>query len=120
MIRRPPRATRTDTLFPYTKLFRAGDEPRARTRFAVSGRLRGAVSRRDDGRYPDRRRRPPFARATGRIHPGPEGTYRTRDGTFSGRHHRLPTPRTGARPSLGRGPGLRTRHRPRPRPHSER
>src|SRR3546814_10000393 len=62
-----------------------GDEPRARTRFAVSGRLRGAVSRRDDGRYPDRRRRPPFARATGRIHPGPEGTYRTRDGTFSGR-----------------------------------
>src|SRR6056297_3966764 len=29
MIRRPPRSTRTDTLFPYTTLFRSGD-PRVR------------------------------------------------------------------------------------------
>src|SRR3546814_5427601 len=29
MIRRPPRSTRTDTLFPYTTLFRSGDAPRA-------------------------------------------------------------------------------------------
>src|SRR3546814_907700 len=30
MIRRPPRSTRTDTLFPYTTLFRAGvDDPAA-------------------------------------------------------------------------------------------
>src|SRR3546814_12592045 len=28
MIRRPPRSTRTDTLFPYTTLFRSDDEPR--------------------------------------------------------------------------------------------
>src|SRR3546814_16960027 len=28
MIRRPPRSTRTDTLFPYTTLFRAGDMTR--------------------------------------------------------------------------------------------
>src|SRR3546814_20691728 len=27
MIRRPPRSTRTDTLFPYTTLFRSGGEP---------------------------------------------------------------------------------------------
>src|SRR3546814_3434341 len=27
MIRRPPRSTRTDTLFPYTTLFRAGPTP---------------------------------------------------------------------------------------------
>src|SRR3546814_18072407 len=27
MIRRPPRSTRTDTLFPYTTLFRSLDEP---------------------------------------------------------------------------------------------
>src|SRR3546814_5597682 len=27
MIRRPPRSTRTDTLFPYTTLFRSGAEP---------------------------------------------------------------------------------------------
>src|SRR3546814_11538351 len=31
MIRRPPRSTRTDTLFPYTTLFRSGD-PAGRTR----------------------------------------------------------------------------------------
>src|SRR3546814_7131724 len=29
MIRRPPRSTRTDTLFPYTTLFRSGDRCRA-------------------------------------------------------------------------------------------
>src|SRR3546814_6505710 len=29
MIRRPPRSTRTDTLFPYTTLFRSGLEMRA-------------------------------------------------------------------------------------------
>src|SRR3546814_9995097 len=28
MIRRPPRSTRTDTLFPYTTLFRSGAAPR--------------------------------------------------------------------------------------------
>src|SRR3546814_1507853 len=28
MIRRPPRSTRTDTLFPYTTLFRSGDAER--------------------------------------------------------------------------------------------
>src|SRR3546814_9646708 len=30
MIRRPPRSTRTDTLFPYTTLFRSPDRPAAR------------------------------------------------------------------------------------------
>src|SRR3546814_1954856 len=34
MIRRPPRSTRTDTLFPYTTLFRS---PGARARVALSG-----------------------------------------------------------------------------------
>src|SRR3546814_13705653 len=29
MIRRPPRSTRTDTLFPYTTLFRSGFQPAA-------------------------------------------------------------------------------------------
>src|SRR3546814_11387488 len=29
MIRRPPRSTRTDTLFPYTTLFRSRDDPDA-------------------------------------------------------------------------------------------
>src|SRR3546814_9210471 len=43
MIRRPPRATRTDTLFPYTTLFRSSSRTRA-----VSGR--GAQIRHDVGR----------------------------------------------------------------------
>src|SRR3546814_5741598 len=32
MIRRPPRSTRTDTLFPYTTRFRAGQDPPPRRR----------------------------------------------------------------------------------------
>src|SRR3546814_1027745 len=32
MIRRPPRSTRTDTLFPYTTLFRSGRRPAHRAR----------------------------------------------------------------------------------------
>src|SRR3546814_12648659 len=32
MIRRPPRSTRTDTLFPYTTLFRSAGDPAGRTR----------------------------------------------------------------------------------------
>src|SRR3546814_18571235 len=31
-IRRPPRSTRTDTLCPYTTLFRSSDDPRGRAR----------------------------------------------------------------------------------------
>src|SRR3546814_1697262 len=34
MIRRPPRSTRTDTLFPYTTLFRSGHRPQPRSRAA--------------------------------------------------------------------------------------
>src|SRR3546814_2934378 len=55
MIRRPPRSTRTDTLFPYTTLFRSdrrlrgARQPRRRrrsqpARHAVPGRLSPAIS----------------------------------------------------------------------------
>src|SRR3546814_3138405 len=59
MIRRPPRSTRTDTLFPYTTLFRSvprahGDVPRRRRHVA-----RGAAGR---ARRRDR------DRAVGRAH----------------------------------------------------
>src|SRR3546814_14200879 len=39
MIRRPPTSTRTDTLFPYTTLFRSPDcrEPRAQQRASAGG-----------------------------------------------------------------------------------
>src|SRR3546814_12153877 len=45
MIRRPPRSTRTDTLFPYTTLFRSGSRccracEGRRSRLASEGRLR--------------------------------------------------------------------------------
>src|SRR3546814_17476491 len=50
MIRRPPRSTRTDTLFPYTTLFRsvAGNET---TRNALTGGLLAF------SRFPDQKRR---------------------------------------------------------------
>src|SRR3546814_2592156 len=37
MIRRPPRSTRTDTLFPYTTLFRSAPAHRARPRRRAAG-----------------------------------------------------------------------------------
>src|SRR3546814_9109346 len=42
MIRRPPRATRTDTLFPYTTLFRSIEE--VREKFLFGRPFRTAVS----------------------------------------------------------------------------
>src|SRR3546814_20850384 len=44
MIRRPPRSTRTDTLFPYTTLFRSNG---ARSVRMVKGRVRLAVARQE-------------------------------------------------------------------------
>src|SRR3546814_5611528 len=36
MIRRPPRSTRTDTLFPYTTLFRSAEQPFRSLRHGIS------------------------------------------------------------------------------------
>src|SRR3546814_20824194 len=41
MIRRPPRPTRTDTLFPYTTLFRSTPVPDTLSEYHVAGLLRG-------------------------------------------------------------------------------
>src|SRR3546814_7315030 len=46
MRRRPPRSTRTDTLFPYTTLFRSGDREAPRAGVEVRGRARGQRDRR--------------------------------------------------------------------------
>src|SRR3546814_3980450 len=51
MIRRPPRSTRTDTLFPYTTLFRS--PPHARR--PNGARSRGGVARRTGGGQSDAR-----------------------------------------------------------------
>src|SRR3546814_20437766 len=51
MIRRPPRSTRTDTLFPYTTLFRSADLRWPRRRAACfRARRKGDVERSSDGR----------------------------------------------------------------------
>src|SRR3546814_8580667 len=53
MIRRPPRSTRTDTLFPYTTLFRSlhqqrADEQRTRRSNGSQQRERSRLLKRDD------------------------------------------------------------------------
>src|SRR3546814_3212094 len=45
MIRRPPRSTRTDTLFPYTTLFRSHPTTRERRRHRRSARTKAPVRR---------------------------------------------------------------------------
>src|SRR3546814_1347917 len=68
MIRRPPRSTRTDTLFPYTTLFRSRRPHAPAARRARNPRHRGdAVGWRADfpswpRRVPYRRARPPSPR----------------------------------------------------------
>src|SRR3546814_8289723 len=52
MIRRPPRSTRTDTLFPYTTLFRS--VPRASKSSRSTGRRRAAAPARRGTRASDR------------------------------------------------------------------
>src|SRR3546814_6678260 len=63
MIRRPPRSTRTDTLFPYTTLFRSGSrQPRCRRAGRISrqpggGGRAGETEDRSQEGLPERRRR---------------------------------------------------------------
>src|SRR3546814_11291845 len=59
MIRRPPRSTRTDTLFPYTTLFRSFRDG-GRRRGGRLRRLRQLLSHHDEGRAAPCRSRAPF------------------------------------------------------------
>src|SRR3546814_4963293 len=56
MKRRPPRSTRTDTLFPYTTLFRSGDPRAGEGRLVLAGteKLHGDVDRLELGPAPFR------------------------------------------------------------------
>src|SRR3546814_13039026 len=67
MILRPPRSTRTDTLFPYTTLFRSRRAARRLCRFARArpASRRRAVPRRADERG---RRERPSGEEIGRAH----------------------------------------------------
>src|SRR3546814_13608243 len=73
MIRRPPRSTRTDTLFPYTTLFRSG--------IAI---CRQGLSRDPGGPWPGRldgpARQSLRQRQGGELHEDPEGRSRLPDG----------------------------------------
>src|SRR3546814_9055249 len=69
MIRRPPRSTRTDTLFPYTTLFRSSAAPGV-TVFESAGAAIRAMDH-DQGSAPRgnrRRREMPWARRGGGAH----------------------------------------------------
>src|SRR3546814_19685649 len=84
MIRRPPRSTRTDTLFPYTTLFRSrsaaaeGGDGAERAR-PPSVRLRLVAARRSVDRPPPGGREPAGARSEGggdRLDDGARGRRR--------------------------------------------
>src|SRR3546814_6206910 len=51
MIRRPPRSTRTDTLFPYTTLFRSGRAPGPVVHLHLDSRDAGAGRPGDTGHW---------------------------------------------------------------------
>src|SRR3546814_17162561 len=53
MILRPPRSTRTDTLLPYTTLFRSGDHPAHRGPAGVRDERQGRRDGRPDVRHGD-------------------------------------------------------------------
>src|SRR3546814_9122316 len=57
MIRRPPRSTRTDTLFPYTTLFRSPCRPRAHERESLYRRRRQRPPHPSDARAQQFRRK---------------------------------------------------------------
>src|SRR3546814_18007777 len=99
MIRRPPRSTRSDTLFPYTTLFRSRPAPR---RPPVAAQALGDGGDLQPLREPDRAW---AAEAVGRDPPAdrPSAGDLLRDPLRAGRHPR------GAR---GRRPGGRDPQRP--------
>src|SRR3546814_20217708 len=53
MIRRPPRSTRTDTLFPYTTLFRSAFQPLCHRRFIIAGVICRIMELVVDNPYPN-------------------------------------------------------------------
>src|SRR3546814_7456175 len=63
MIRRPPRATRTDTLFPYTTLFRSSEPA---NRFKGNGADRDEQQQSIEQRGKDRRSAQSISKAPGR------------------------------------------------------
>src|SRR3546814_13665761 len=86
MIRLPPRSTRTDTLFPYTTLFRSPLHPEADGRGA-GGRSRQAQDRAaaDDRRDPEPAEAGRLRAAGPRVSGGRAGALRAAGGGVGGR-----------------------------------
>src|SRR3546814_15386985 len=107
MIRRPPRSTRTDTLFPYTTLFRAGGRQAA----LEMERARDDGSRRRDGAHRiSRTRRGELAHRL--PEPGLQGGIRRRPAHRVDEHRALaatPPGMAAERPGEGRGDRKSTR-----------
>src|SRR3546814_11423760 len=74
MIRRPPRSTRTDTLFPYTTLFRDAADPADRSRTTPIGRSRSqdaaGLGERESGGPLEHRGRLAVAEVAQEVRPG--------------------------------------------------
>src|SRR3546814_13840929 len=104
MIRRPPRSTRTDTLFPYTTLFRSS-LPRPRQRRKLDG---GAEQRADT--LVDLQRRKAHSRHARGLLPGRVEARRRRAGGHLRHLPRRTRPAGGA--VLGGGPRTRPTQRP--------
>src|SRR3546814_20546171 len=68
MIRRPPRSTRTDTLFPYTTLFRSEERAQRAARLHLSLQISGARRERPANAAPHDRRDDRFARGARARH----------------------------------------------------
>src|SRR3546814_4111085 len=74
MLRRPPRSTRTDTLFPYTTLFRSSrDAARPGVGGADAGRSRARYLRGSQSARADRGRRGGIVQGRGRWRGGERG-----------------------------------------------
>src|SRR3546814_19971965 len=69
MIRRPPRSTRTDTLFPYTTLFRSRPPPSPPSRRSRWTQRGDGRRRRPSSLWPRRSWRPPLGRPCRRSRP---------------------------------------------------
>src|SRR3546814_4596371 len=80
MIRRPPRSTRTDTLFPYTTLFRSGGRPSHYRRLARRGAV-GIALRRQAARFHRAGRGRRGAAGGGEQHPLPADRRRSEEHT---------------------------------------
>src|SRR3546814_8188097 len=104
MRRRPPRSTRTDTLFPYTTLFRSRDARRRRqvTRVELLAEIAELIARHRDHAPARGDRGAPavLARPVG-IVAGKEQCLAMLEGTTAGRAQRL----LGARPVGGAAVG---------------